>query len=495
MIEEAYIRLIFGLKMRQIRTEKNLSLFGLAKSTGLSKSYLNEIEKGKKYPKRDKILALAEALEVSYDHLVSLKLDKNLAPIGEILKSRVLKEIPLETFGIKESDLIDIIAEAPLKVNAFISTLIEISRQYNLGKESFYLAALRSYQEANNNYFDDLEVAAEKFAKSYRIDLNTTINAQDLEDILVEEYGYTINNDELNQHKELTNLRSVFIPSSKTLLISKETDNSQRAFIYAKEIGYNYLNITDRLYTFSWIKFDHFDQVLNNFYASYFAGAILIPRKRLTLEMKSFFDRKTFDAEELERIIYSFTDSPETFYQRLTNILPKDFGLKNLFFLRLRHKPERGDFQMTKELHITSTQEPHGNENNQHYCRKWLTIKQLAEIPYSDKKHLLGAQLSAYVDTPNEYLVFSSATNDPIRGGYFRSIALGILISPNAANKINFIKENSIPSKLVGVTCETCSLSDCTTRVAPPSVLEREKRFSKTDDVVQQLMEKFSSKK
>lgn len=138
MIEEEYIRLIFGLKLKQIRTEKNLSLFGLAKITGLSKSYLNEIEKGKKYPKRDKILLLSEALDSTYDQMVSLKLDKNLAPIGEILQSRILKEIPLEVFGIKESNLIDIIAEAPLKVNAFISTLFEIAKHYNLTRESFF---------------------------------------------------------------------------------------------------------------------------------------------------------------------------------------------------------------------------------------------------------------------------------------------------------------------------------------------------------------------
>ena len=93
MIEDEYIRLIFGLKLKQIRTEKNLSLFGLAKLSGLSKSYLNEIEKGKKYPKTDKILLLSENLEVPYDHFVSLKLDKNLAPIGEILQSKILKEI------------------------------------------------------------------------------------------------------------------------------------------------------------------------------------------------------------------------------------------------------------------------------------------------------------------------------------------------------------------------------------------------------------------
>ena len=292
MIEEEYIRLIFGLKLKQIRTEKNLSLFGLAKMTGLSKSYLNEIEKGKKYPKRDKIVLLSEALETTYDQLVSLKLDKNLAPIGEILQSRILKEIPLDVFGIKESDLIDIIAEAPVKVNAFISTLFEIAKHYNLTRESFFLAALRSYQEANNNYFEEIELQVEKFAKAYSLDLNKRLNSKDFEEILVEEYGYTIENDELAQHKELNNLRSVFVPSSKTLLVSSETDDSQRMFIYAKEIAYNFLNITDRLFTFSWIKFDSFDQVLNNFIASYFAGALLIPRKSLVASLKSFFDKK-----------------------------------------------------------------------------------------------------------------------------------------------------------------------------------------------------------
>ena len=163
MIEEEYVRLIFGLKLKQLRTEKNISLFGLAKITGLSKSYLNEIEKGKKYPKRDKIINLAVALEVTYDHLVSLKLDKNLAPIGEILQSRILKEIPFDIFGIKERDLIDIIADAPIKVNAFISTLFEIAKNYSLSKESFFLASLRSYQEAHNNYFESIENDVEKF--------------------------------------------------------------------------------------------------------------------------------------------------------------------------------------------------------------------------------------------------------------------------------------------------------------------------------------------
>jgi cytoskeletal protein RodZ len=43
-MEKDYIKLIFG--QAQASTNKDLSLFGLAKITELSKSYLNEIEKG-----------------------------------------------------------------------------------------------------------------------------------------------------------------------------------------------------------------------------------------------------------------------------------------------------------------------------------------------------------------------------------------------------------------------------------------------------------------
>ena len=231
VIEDDYIRLIFGLKLKQIRTDKKLSLFGLAKLTGLSKSYLNEIEKGKKYPKPDKIVLLAEHLEVPYDHFVSLKLDKNLAPVGEILQSKILKEIPLDLFGIKENVLIDIVANAPAKVNAFISTIIKIAQNYNLTRESFFLASLRSYQEAHNNYFEEIEADAERFAKSYQIDTTKKITSSELEEILIEEFGYTINEDELSKHKNLNELRIIFIPKKKILLIDKDISEAQKTFI------------------------------------------------------------------------------------------------------------------------------------------------------------------------------------------------------------------------------------------------------------------------
>lgn len=493
MIEDEYIRLIFGLKLKQLRTDRNLSLFGLAKLSGLSKSYLNEIEKGKKYPKTDKILLLSESLEVPYDHLVSLKLDKNLAPIGEILQSKILKEIPLELFGIKENNLIDIIANAPAKVNAFISTIIKIAQNYNLTRESFFLASLRSYQEAHNNYFEDIENDVEKFAKSYHLNLSKKIKCQDLEEILIEEFGYTINNTELNKYDNLDELRNIFIPKKKALLIHSKISETQKTFIYAKELAYNFLKIEDRLYTFPWVKFESFDQVLNNFIASYFAGALIIPRKDLTEKLTNFFALEEWKPLKLHQIINHFNCSQETFYQRLTNILPKYFNIKNLFFLRFTHKENSPEFRLNKELHITQQQAPHANRNNEHYCRRWISIETIQDLENSSKtKPTFGTQISSYVNQKNEYLVLSSATTDPFKKGINRSVSIGMLLSPHLKKKLNFFEENTFTKKLVGVTCETCSIKNCNERVAKPIKLERQEKHQEIANTVDNIINSYS---
>jgi hypothetical protein len=493
IVEDEYIRLIFGLKLKQIRTEKNLSLFGLAKLSGLSKSYLNEIEKGKKYPKTDKILLLSESLEVPYDHFVSLKLDKNLAPIGDILQSKILKEIPLDLFGIKENNLIDIIANAPAKVNAFISTIIKIAQNYNLTRESFFLASLRSYQEAHNNYFEEIEIDVEKFAKSYHLDLSKRITSLHLGEILIEEFGYTIDDKELSKYDNLSVLRNIYIPKNKTLLIDKNISEAQKTFIYAKELAYNYLAIEDRLYTFPWVKFESFDQVLNNFIASYFAGALIISRNSLTEKLTNFFELEEWKPLKLHQIIKHYNCSQETFYQRLTTILPKYFNIKNLFFLRFTHKENSLEYKLSKELHITQQQAPHANRNHEHYCRRWISIKTIQDLEKSSKERAtFGIQISSYENQKNEYLVLSSATPDPFKKDINRSVSIGLLLSPHLKKKLTFLKENTFEKNLVGVTCETCSVLNCAERIAEPTRLEKQLQHKEIATTVDTIINSYS---
>lgn len=492
-MEEDYIKLIFGLKLKQIRTDQGLSLFGLSKLTGLSKSYLNEIEKGKKYPKPDKIILLSQHLDIPYDEMVSLKLDKNLAPIGEILKSKLLKEIPLELFGIQEQRLIDIISNAPVKVTAFISTIIEIARNYSFGKENFYLASVRSFQEANNNFFTDIEDKVLEFAKTYQIDLTEKVQTKDLEDILIEEYDYHINNEELENHQELDNLRSVFIPRSKTLLITKNIDDAQRAFIYAKELAYNYLNIHIRPYTFSWIKFDSFDEVLNNFYASYFAGALTIPRENFISSIQTLFNKKNIVKADIETLFDSYNASDESIFQRITNIVPRDFKISNIFFLRFSYNKNTKVFRLNKELHLEKNQTPRARENNETYCQRWASLRVLKNIAKNNSNHEFEIQVSNFSKEKSKYLILSSASQDPFKDYHFRSVSIGIEISKAIENKIEALKENNIPVKEVGVTCERCAIKNCQDRLSEPTIIERQVKELKTLKVVNDITQKYSN--
>lgn len=474
MFTEEQIRLIFGLKLKQTRNEKGLSLFGLAKLTGLSKSYLNEIEKGKKYPKPDKIVSLAKALDIPYDELVSMKLTGPMAPVSDIILSGILKEIPLELFGIEENQLIDIISSAPEKVTSFVSTLFEMARHYNIDRDQFYLTALRSYQEQHLNYFSEIENEVVKCARKYQINLDSHISSAELEDILKEEFHYSIDNDFPLGNDYPEQIRSAFIPKEKRLIIAPGVTEAQRVFILAKELGYAHLEITERPHTFTWIKFDHFDEVLNNFKASYFAGALTLPEKKMVSSIQSILSKQDFTSEDLLETLLSFTESAETFFQRLTNILPHHFGLKDMFFLRFGTEGKGKSPIITKEFHLSKTHQPRANQQHEHYCNRWVSTELLnhPEKYPSNKGVRAGIQMSEY---PNgqTYLILSASNDDPFQSGNLRSVCIGIEINSKQKRKVKFL-ENVHELRKVGVTCERCPVADCEVRSTPPSVLLKE---------------------
>jgi predicted transcriptional regulator len=488
-MDDDYIKLIFGLKLKQIRTDRELSLFGLSKLTGLSKSYLNEIENGKKYPKPDKVALLAEKLDIPYDQMVSLKLDKNLAPVGEILKSGLLKELPAELFGIKESQLIDIVAAAPAKVTAFISTIIKISQNYEFSRESFYLASVRSFQEANNNYFKHLEDAVDQFRKQYQITGKHDLTGKELETLLKEELNYKIEELKSDEPAVRDALRSVFIPKSKTLLLREDLDEAQRTFIYAKEAAYHFLNIEERLFTFPWINFNTFDEVLNNYYASYFAGALVVPRNNLIGVMQDFLDKKDPDLKMLSDAISAFNASPESFFQRLTNILPEAFSIKNLFFLRFGLKKGDTDFELNKELHLQQQHAPRGNGIYEHYCRRWVSLQALKKLESNDQETIYDIQISQFVETGQEYLILAAAARDPFKPDNYRCVTLGLLINTHLKRKVKFLNSKTIERVEVGVTCERCPIEDCKVRAVDNVILKKQQRNQVLQDFVSGLIE------
>ncbi|WP_288443507.1 helix-turn-helix transcriptional regulator [uncultured Chryseobacterium sp.] len=489
--ESDFIKTVFGLKLKQQRQKKNWSLQDLAVKTGLSKSYLNEIENGKKYPKHDKIIQLSEALSCTFDDLVSTKLDKSLAPFNEILQSDFFKEVPLELFGINKNNLISIISDAPKKVTAFINALIEISQNYNLGKERFYFAVLRSFQELYDNYFPEIEEKVDLFTRENQLQPGKDLKSDILEAILAEKFSYTIQSEDFEKYETLDNLRSLFIPEKKLLLLNQKLEKDQKTFILAKEIGFNVLELKNRPNTYSWLDFGSFEEILNNFYASYFAGALLISKEPVIEKTAEFFQQNTWEPKNFESLISSFTHSPETFYYRLTNILSAEMGIKDLFYLCLVKKKNSDKIQILKELHLNHQQAPHANATNEHYCRRWIAVKNLGDL--KENETLTDAQVSHYKDQGISYLVISTSQKNPFSDGSNRSYCLGILLNSQTIKKIGFIKSPSLKTINVGVTCESCSIADCEVRQAPPVRLEKEHFNMSMKSSVEKIRKRFEN--
>jgi hypothetical protein len=487
-------RIIFGFKIRQLRQEKGLSFANFAERTGMSISYLNEIEKGKKFPKEDKIGVIAKTLDVPAEELLSAELPRVLYPVEELLQSNFLNELPLDFFGIEMAKVVEMIASAPSQVGAFVSTLVELSRKYSVGEENFYFSALRSFLEINNNYFEDLEQAVDNFCIQNKLPAQLPVSTEVLEKILRKKYGYDIKKGELDKVAELRHFRSIFLPGKKKLLTSKSLSNGQLAFQLGKELGFNFLKLKERALTSSLVRAKSFEETLNHFKAGYFSAALLMPREAFLSDLQSFFSSPKWEGEQVIMLLRKYDASPEMFFQRMTNLLPQFFGLQNIFFIRLMHEPATGQLKIDKEIHLNSRHRQQGAGQYEHYCRRWLSftlLNDLAQLQGAGKfaGTIVGAQLSQVLDTDEQYCCITIARPAYPTQGSNGSATLGIRLTPEAAQKITFLNDPSISKTMVNNTCERCPIADCKERAAPPKVLEEKERWRNIAKTLKKLEE------
>ena len=473
--ENDSVRLIFGLKVKSLRQEKGLSYQQLADKAGLSLSYVHDIETGKKFPKADKIIALAKTLGVDYDYLVSLRANKKLQPIIDLINSDFINAVPWEHFGLSPASLLDLFSNTPDKVTAFISTLLKISRSYQLSKESFYQSALRSYQDLNNNYFEEIEQAVAQFRTRYDLQEHPPVAGAKLESIL-QSMGITVNRKKMGSIEALQALRSYFSTRNKTLFLNKGLSKTQEKFLLARELGFQFLALTERPYETVSKRSESFDMMLNNFKASYFGVALLMPEGNFIDEVKEVLSQHKWNAKSFAELMSAFDVTPEMMMQRLTNILPKHFGIENLFFLRMNSSKENSRFEMTKELHLSQLHNPYANALHEHYCHRWVSIKSIKRVAelVKNKKYrspLIDVQISQYWQTHNKYLCFSIAKPISPKNTDAVSVTIGLLIDQNLIHTMPFVNDTAIPVITVHTTCERCGITDCQERVAVPEVI------------------------
>ena len=493
MLNEQNLKFIFGLKLNQLRQQAGISLKELSERTGISPSYLNEIEKGKKYPKADKIVLMAQALDTPYDELVSLKLENELNPLTELLNNDTLQNIPFELFGLETADIMEIMSNSPMKFSALIDTFIKIARNYDMRVEHLLFAALRSYQEMNNNYFDDIETNVQQFVAKYPTIKYKKVGYYDMKAVLERAYNYRITEQNFEENDGLSGVRSVFVPGKRPgIILNAGLTESQKTFVLAKEAGYQFMKLEARDNTSAMMDSPDFDILLNNFKSSYFAGALMIKRDLLVDQLKDFFRLPKWDGKAFLKIMDSFGATPEMFYHRLTQILPEFFEIDQLYFLRFHHHSQSDQYRLTKELHFSRLHQPHGIGLHEHYCRRWITLillKKLELIKASNKKEwpLVGVQKSRFFKTDNEYFCVSIARPLRLTKDTDSCVTLGFVMTEKFKRRVRFWNDPDIEMLIVNKTCERCGIPQCNERVAPPIIWEKEQQAIKAKERLKQM--------
>jgi XRE family transcriptional regulator, fatty acid utilization regulator len=511
------LRFILGLKLKSLRQAKGLTLQALAGRCGLSVSYLSEIEKGKKYPKAEKLIAIARALGAPFEEVVSPQVNEELAPVKTVFSTEFLQGFPFELFGVDPEDLFGIATERPERTAALIRALLDVGRTYDVQVEQFLLAALRSYQQLNHNYFPDLEEAAARCRAEHGWQTGEMLGPATLAAVLEREHGYELDFATLPAHPDLRGLRSVYLggPGGATpgtagtagthaaaaaarrprrLLVNGNLMPSQQAFVLARELGYRYLDLRGaRAITSSWIKVESFDQVLNNFYASYFAGALLIERDRLVADLRAWFARERWDGDALVACIGRYEATPELFFHRLTELMPRLLGLEELFFLRFAHGGGSDRYELTKFLNVSRVPVPHRVGLDETYCRRWPALRLMRQL--DERRRSVGAapavtaQRSRFLDTGAEFFVVTMARPLALASDATSSVSIGFLLDDACKRAVRFWDDPAVPRVVVNLTCERCPLpeSECGERGAPPTVWRRRESQERKEHALAEL--------
>ncbi len=477
------LRFILAFKMRTFRRQHGMSLTEIAQRAGMSVSYLSEIENGRKFPKTEKLIQLAASLGIGYEELVSPRLSGDLDALGVLFRSEFLARFPFDLFGVDAGDLLSLIPDDPTTAAAFVETLLELGQSNDLQVDQSLFTALCGYQRLNSNYFPDLEAAASSYRRARGWDLHEPLEPL-LREVLEREHGYVVDEVSLGETEALSTRRSVYVGGTMPrLLVNPQISASQRTFAYAREIAFLELDLSGlRSATWPAIKINSFQEMVANFRASYFAGALLVDGDAFASAAGRFLDRDTWNPVAYLQLMAEFNASAAMIAHRLIQILPGRFGLGRMYVMRFHNHAGAARYEMKKLLNMTGTGVPRSVGASEHYCSRWATTRLLQNVEGQRwggepvAYPLISAQRAHFVPEDVDFFVISAAQPLEEDSRTTSCVTLGFLIDETFKSRVRFWNDPEIRSQHVGLTCERCPipLDDCEARRTRPTILDRE---------------------
>ncbi len=446
-----------GPKIKAFRRQLGLQANKLAESLGISPSYLNLIESGKRKIDGDLLLKVCEKLKIQLSDLTT-KSDLNLANnISELLDDQLFED--LDILGPEVQDLVNTnpkIARALIKLgdnfkqkdHEMINKVENLSGKIiDKRKASFPGEVISDFLQENKNYFPKLEDFANNVFNKGQKNNRTRYIA--LCDYLKSEYSIIVKDIIPEEGKPFS---KIYNKKKKELLLSDynslETKKLYAAAQIAQEGAINEINEYLSKFTFPSNESKKLTQVA---LLNYCGAAILMPYKLFHTESKKL----KYDLELLQN---TFATSFEQVAHRVTCL--QDPELPGIPFHMLRVDIAGN---ISKRFSLSGIEIPrYGGA-----CPRWNVYSAFT------RPGVIQAAVSKMTNGEKYVCIARTVEKGVGRFGQSKSIlSIGLGCEAKYAKEFIYTENIDISDKKteipIGVSCRTCDRLDCSQRAFPP---------------------------
>ncbi|QIL73774.1 DUF2083 domain-containing protein (plasmid) [Diaphorobacter sp. HDW4B] len=442
-----------GVKLRKLRAERDMSQIALAHALGLSPSYLNQLEQNQRPLTVSVLLKLHRALGVdiqqfSEDEEARLVagLREALADAPEAIALPELQEVAAQmpALGLAVIALHRRHLEAMERMET-LSLKLGDDRSDATAPRAMPFEVVRDFFFAHQNYFDDVDRAAERLADEalasgshladwliQRLEQRHQVRVQFLEDTL-----------ESQRH---------FDPASRILQLSSALEPAQQAFQLGTQLAL--LEISDTIDRHIHTPQFNADSAARKLarvgLANYFAGALLLPYGR-------FLQTAEHLRYDIDLLGQRFGVGFETVCHRLSTLQRLDAPGVPFFFVRVDRAGNISKRQSATHFHFSRT----GGT-----CPLWNVYEAFAQ-----PDHVLR-QLASMPDG-RRYLWIARSVSRGQRGygSPRKTFSIGLGCDVRHASRLVYAKgldlndpESATP---IGMGCKVCEREHCPQRAFP----------------------------
>ena len=446
-----------GPKIKAFRRQLGIQANKLSEQLGISPSYLNLIESGKRKIDGDLLLKVCEKLNINLSDL-NTKSDLNLAnSISEILDDKLFED--LDILGPEVKDLANTnpkIGKALIRLgdilkkkdHELVNKIEKLSGKIvDNRKNSFPGEVISDFLQENKNYFPKLEEFANNIFA--RVQKNNRTRYIALCDYLKSEYGIEVRDIIPDEGKPFS---KIYNKDRKELLLSDYNSLETKKLYAASQIAQEGASriIEEYLLNFSFPS-EESKKLTKVALLNYCGAAILMPYKLFHTECKKL----KYDLELLQN---TFATSFEQVAHRVTCL--QDPNLPGIPFHMLRVDVAGN---ISKRFSLSGIEIPrYGGA-----CPRWNVYSAFS------RPGVIQAAVSKMTNGEKYVCIAKTVEKGVGRFGKSKSI-LSIGLGCEAKYAKDFVytenintdeKKNEIP---IGVSCRTCDRLDCSQRAFPP---------------------------